>query len=162
MDMKTVMHTRLRKAAIACLPLLLFFQSVTAVEAKDTNTLHVALAQEAGSLDLLQNESALSSYGLVFDGLVHYGKGGKLEPDLAEKWDVSSDGKTITFQLRKDVRFSDGTPFDAKVAQWNLARWIGMTDFSWIGVSENFERMEVTGPYTLKLFLKAPAPVALA
>jgi nickel transport system substrate-binding protein len=160
--MKTVMHTRLRKAAIACLPVLLFFQSVTAVEAKDTNTLHVALAQEAGSLDLLQNESALSSYGLVFDRLVHYGKGGKLEPDLAEKWDVSSDGKAITFQLRKDVRFSDGTPFDAKVAQWNLARWIGKTDFSWIGVSENFERMEVTGPYTLKLFLKAPAPVALA
>ena len=81
--MKTVMHTRLRKARIVCLPLLLFLQSVTAVEAKDTKTLHVALAQEAGSLDLLQNESALSSYGLVFDGLVHYGKGGKLEPDLA-------------------------------------------------------------------------------
>ncbi|ABE35865.1 bacterial extracellular solute-binding s, 5 Middle family protein [Paraburkholderia xenovorans LB400] len=147
---------------MVCLSLLIMAQGATTVNAKDAQTLTVALAQEAGKLDLLQNESALSSYGLVFDGLVHYGQGGKLEPDLAESWNVSPDGKIITFQLRKDVRFSDGTPFDANVAQWNMARWIGKPDFSWISVSENFERMEVTGPYTLRLFLKAPAPVALA
>ena len=35
----------------------------------------------------------------------------KVEPDLAEKWEVSSDGKTITYYLRKGLRWSDGEPF---------------------------------------------------
>src|SRR5215469_15927657 len=33
------------------------------------------------------------------------------EPELATAWKVSKDGKTITFQLQQNVRFSDGTPF---------------------------------------------------
>lgn len=156
------MFTKLRKTGFFCVPLLMALQAAIPALAKDVQTLHIALAQESGNLDLLQNESALSSYGLVFDGLVRYGNGGKLEPDLAEKWEIAADGKSITFQLRQNVRFSDGTPFDAKVAEWNIERWIGKSDFSWIGVSDNFQKMEVTGPYTLKILLKAPVPVALA
>ncbi len=41
-------------------------------------------------------------------------KTGEAIPDLAEKWDVSPDGLTYTFYLRKDVVWSDGTPFTAK------------------------------------------------
>ncbi len=37
----------------------------------------------------------------------------ELEPELATSWKVTDGGKTITFQLRKDVRFSDGTPFSS-------------------------------------------------
>ncbi len=37
----------------------------------------------------------------------------ELEPELATSWKVTDGGKTITFQLRKDVRFSDGTTFSA-------------------------------------------------
>jgi peptide/nickel transport system substrate-binding protein len=35
----------------------------------------------------------------------------ELQPELAESWKVAADGKSITFNLRKSVRFSDGTPF---------------------------------------------------
>ena len=35
----------------------------------------------------------------------------QLEPELATSWRVSADGRSITFTLRKGVRFSDGTPF---------------------------------------------------
>jgi len=37
-----------------------------------------------------------------------------LEPELAESWKVSKDGKQITFKLRSGISFSDGTPFSAE------------------------------------------------
>lgn len=44
----------------------------------------------------------------IFAGLVDYGPDGKLAPDLAEKWDLTDDGKTYRFTLRQGVRFHDG------------------------------------------------------
>jgi peptide/nickel transport system substrate-binding protein len=38
----------------------------------------------------------------------------QLEPELAESWKVTDAGKTFTFRLRSNIRFSDGTPFDAE------------------------------------------------
>jgi len=43
-------------------------------------------------------------------------------PGLADKWDVSADGKVYTFQLRKGVTFHNGETFNAPVAKWNLER----------------------------------------
>ena len=37
-----------------------------------------------------------------------------LEPELAQSWKVSKDGKQITFTLRSGISFSDGTPFSAR------------------------------------------------
>src|SRR5258706_14258455 len=55
----------------------------------------------------------------IFDGLVKYrGATTEVEPALAEKWEVSRDGKVWTFQLRKSVKFHDGTPFDAAAVVW--------------------------------------------
>jgi peptide/nickel transport system substrate-binding protein len=47
----------------------------------------------------------------VFNGLVRYDKNVKLEGELAESWEVSPDGRKITFRLRKGVKWHDGTPF---------------------------------------------------
>jgi peptide/nickel transport system substrate-binding protein len=44
----------------------------------------------------------------------------QLEPELALAWKVSKDGKTITFQLRDGVRFSDGTPFIARDVKYTI------------------------------------------
>ncbi|MCD6311843.1 MAG: peptide-binding protein, partial [Elusimicrobia bacterium] len=48
---------------------------------------------------------------LVFNGLVKYDKNLVLTGDLAESWEVSGDGKTIIFKLRKNVKWHDGEPF---------------------------------------------------
>jgi peptide/nickel transport system substrate-binding protein len=39
-------------------------------------------------------------------------------PNMAESWDVSPDGKTYTFHLRKDLKWSDGTPLTAQDFEW--------------------------------------------
>ena len=51
--------------------------------------------------------------GMVYEGLVNYGENGEILPSLAESWDISEDGKTYTFHLRKGVKFSDGSDFNA-------------------------------------------------
>jgi len=56
----------------------------------------------------------------VYEGLTKY-KGATTEviPALAEKWTVSADGTVWTFTLRPNVKFHDGTPFDAAAVVWN-------------------------------------------
>jgi nickel transport system substrate-binding protein len=125
------------------------------------DTLRIAIAAETGNLDLLQNVSTLSSYTVVFDGLIHYGQNGELVPALATAWKVADDGKSITFDLREGVKFSDGTPFDAAAAEWNLKRWLGVPDFSWIGISDAYESIVVEGQSKLTIKLKRPVPAAL-
>ena len=44
------------------------------------------------------------------------------EPDLAESWTVSEDGKTITFTMREGVKFHSGNPVRAEDAAWSLQR----------------------------------------
>jgi len=125
------------------------------------DSLKIAIAAETGNLDLLQNVSTLSSYTVVFDGLVHYGKDGTLEPALATKWEIADDQLSITFDLRQGVQFSDGTAFDSAAAEWNLKRWMGVPDFSWIGIADAFEGIATDGPNKLSLRLKRPVPAAL-
>jgi peptide/nickel transport system substrate-binding protein/oligopeptide transport system substrate-binding protein len=50
----------------------------------------------------------------VFDGLTRFTADARLEPALAERWEVSRDGKVYTFHLRRGVRFHDGTAFVAR------------------------------------------------
>jgi peptide/nickel transport system substrate-binding protein len=50
---------------------------------------------------------------LLFSGLTRPGEHGEMLPDLAERWEVTSDGKTYTFFLRSGVKWHDGTPFTA-------------------------------------------------
>src|SRR5438094_3793167 len=57
----------------------------------------------------------------VFDGLVKYrGATTEVEPALAEKWEVSRDGRVWTFELRHNVKVHDGTLLDAAAGVRNL------------------------------------------
>lgn len=81
----------------------------------------------------------------VFDGLVRFRKGTmEVEPALAKSWTISDDGLTYRFQLREDVTFHDGTPFDAEAVKFTFDRML-QTDHPF----------HDTGPFPLAFFFSA-------
>lgn len=62
---------------------------------------------------LVQSDAEKSVSKLVFSGLVKF-DGDNVIPDLAEKWDISPDGKKYTFYLRKNATFHDDEPVTAR------------------------------------------------
>jgi peptide/nickel transport system substrate-binding protein len=59
------------------------------------------------------NESDRDVSSLVFSGLTRLGPDGSPQPDLAERWDVSEDGRVVTFHLRSGVKWHTGSPFSS-------------------------------------------------
>lgn len=87
---------------------------LTALVAKDLNP---------ETADPVQSTADFRLYEMVYEPLVRYGEGGKIEPGLAESWEISPDGTAYTFHLRKGVKFSDGTDFNADSVLMNAGRW---------------------------------------
>jgi peptide/nickel transport system substrate-binding protein len=82
-------------------------------EIGDPKTFNYITANESSSLDILR----FMFWGLLNYDVLHQ----QIEPGLAESWTNSPDGKTWTFKLRKNLRWSDGEPLTADdvVFTWN-------------------------------------------
>jgi peptide/nickel transport system substrate-binding protein len=93
----------------------------------------------------------------TMDGLVGYEPGGStLVPALATGWSSNAAGDEFTFKLRKGVKFSDGTPFDASVVKWTIDRNTAIEgDPSWL-ITDFVKSVEVVDPLTVKFILKNP------
>ena len=62
------------------------------------------------------------TFPTIYEGLVHLGPGGTVEPGLAMGWETAPDGLTYSFHLRAGVRFHDGSAFDAEAVRFSLTR----------------------------------------
>ena len=84
----------------------------------------IGLDQEPPTLDPHASPSAVTYQIIasVTESLLYRGPDGKLVPWLAESWSTSGDGRSITFKLRRDVKFHDGTPFNAEAVKFNFDR----------------------------------------
>jgi peptide/nickel transport system substrate-binding protein len=93
---------------------------------RNPNTFVTSSIGDARRLNpIIANDSASGTINdQVFNGLVKYDRDIKLVGDLAERWDVSLDGKTITFHLRKGVEWHDGAPFTADDCLFTYQRLI--------------------------------------
>lgn len=58
----------------------------------------------------------------LYDGLVSVDSKGNLIPELAESWAVSDDAKEVTYTLRADAKFADGSPVEASDVVYTVER----------------------------------------
>lgn len=88
-----------------------------------------------------------------------------LAPDVAESWEIAPDGKTITFRLRRDVKFHDGTPLTARDVKLTIdahrAKDTGSVRYSIVATAlgdldENPGAVEIVDDYTVVLHIKKP------
>lgn len=107
--------------------------------------------------------SSHEAAGYVFNGLVRYDKNLKLEGELAESWEVSPDGKRITFHLRKGVKWHDGAPFTSDDVMFTYRRMIDPRTPTAYG--EDFKQVKLASapdPHTFVVEYARPFAPALA
>jgi peptide/nickel transport system substrate-binding protein len=107
--------------------------------------------------------SSHEAAGYVFNGLVRYDKNLQLEGDLAESWEVSPDGKRITFHLRKGVKWHDGAPLTSDDVMFTYRRMIDPRTPTAYG--EDFKqvrRAAAPDPHTFVVEYARPFAPALA
>ncbi|WP_247342228.1 ABC transporter substrate-binding protein [Bradyrhizobium sp. 61] len=95
----------------------------------------------------------------INDGLVDYALDGSLKPQLAESWDFSKDGLTLTFKLRKGVTWHDGHPFTSADVKFSIEE--GLLKYSSTGkrIFQALSKVETPDEQTVILTLSKPTPV---
>jgi peptide/nickel transport system substrate-binding protein len=83
-------------------------------------------------------------------------------PQLATSWSFSDDNKVLTFKLRDDASFHDGTKFDAAAAKANLDRAMSLPDSLRKGELRSVAKVDAPDATTLVLTLKEPDATLLA
>jgi peptide/nickel transport system substrate-binding protein len=89
----------------------------------------------------------------------------KMKPWLAESWNVSRDQKTLTFKLRKGLKFSDGRPLTAHDVKSTWDRAAGVAGYGQLIMNmitiNHTSQMTVHDEYTVVLHLNKPNPFAM-
>ena len=83
-------------------------------------------------------------------------------PALAESWDVAPDGKTVTFKLRKDVKFHDGKPFTSADVQFTIMDVLKKVHPRGINTFRDVTAVETPDEHTAVFKLANAAPYMLS
>jgi peptide/nickel transport system substrate-binding protein len=121
---------------------------------------------EPAGIDPAQVWDDTSSFyvGNIFETLVRLNpRTMAIEPSLAVSWETSKDGRTWTFNLRRGVRFHDGSAFDADAVVFTFFRQMDpanpkrMDDFPLFSeIFANLQRVQKTGTHQVQFFLSEP------
>ncbi len=127
----------------------------------------------------LVSDATSSAYVIeIFSGLVTLDSNLQVAPDLAERWQVSPDGRTYTFYLRTDAKFHDGRPITASDVKYSLERacspalasqpaMIYLSDIEGAvammkGQAKEISGLHIQDDHTLSLTIDAPKAYFLA
>ena len=138
-------------------------------QARPKDVLIVANEFGPNSLDIQTIGANRASYGvswLAYDRLMSYGKKtlpdgrvmydrNKLTPELAESWQMAPNGGSVTFKLRRNAKFHDGTPVTAKDVKWSFDRAVSVGGFASFqmaaGSLEKPEQFEAVDEHTFRV-----------
>lgn len=143
-----------------------------------TDTIIVGLTDPSGSFTPYFQQSGYDGNvsSLLYTPLVTQDEKGLPAPGLAESWDVSDDQLTYTFHLRKDLKFSDGSPLTADdvAFTWTLLHDKAYDGDSLVpsigikgskaykeGTANSIEGIKVIDPQTISVTLETPKATAL-
>lgn len=119
------------------------------------NKIIVAQRAEIKTLDPQKSTDSVSNKVIqqIFDTLIVMDKDLKIQPGLAEKWEVVDPLNTI-FYIKKDVKFHDGTPLTAEDVKFSLdrARSLPQCAYNFTPIKE----ITVIDPHTIKITTDTP------
>lgn len=124
-------------------------------------TLVVNLEPEPSSFLFNSNTAGILAAQVV-EGLVEYDENFKPVPALAESWEQSPDGKTITFHLRRGVSWHDGKPFTAADVQYTVLEVIKKVNPRAGTAYRAVEAVDTPDPHTAIFRLSEPSPAIWA
>ncbi len=160
---------RMRKVVILSVLLMTWLALGWAGESRAEVLLRVGMnSADAGQLDphLTSKTPDVALLQWMFNGLVRFKPGSMdprtIEPDLAEKWTSSPDGKVWTFQLRKGVKFHrDYGELTAEDVVFSLQRAMNPKTSAFTSDFAEVKTIEAVNPYTVKITLTDPVPFFL-
>jgi peptide/nickel transport system substrate-binding protein len=138
--------------------------SLTAGFAQAAGVLTIGCREDSTTFDPIKSAQNRDTwvFANVYDTLVRVDNlGTKMEPGLAERWDISKDGLTYTFTLR-DAKFSDGSPITAADAAFSLLRIRDNKASLWSDPFSLIDTAKAADPKTLVVTLKTPAVAFLS
>ncbi|MGO4586859.1 ABC transporter substrate-binding protein [Arthrobacter sp. 2RAF6] len=129
-------------------------------QSSQTLTLGALLAPKTFAANQSEFANLSPFYQAVYDTLIRMKPDGSLVPMLAKDWKYNADKTVLTLTLRDDVKFTDGTPFNADAAKQNLERFKAGTspDAQFLAALKTAKAVDAT---TLELTLSAPDPAFL-
>jgi peptide/nickel transport system substrate-binding protein len=98
----------------------------------------------------------------TYEGLMQYSwDGSKIVPNLAKKWEVSPDGKTFTFYLRKGLKWSDGQPYTVDDLIFTIEDLLGNKDITptypgWWQVNGKLPKLDKIDATTIRMTFDGP------
>lgn len=141
--------------------LLVLVLLVSCGQSTPSNRLVYGLTLAPSGIDPHVNASSELGIPLtsVYDTLVYQDPNARqFLPGLAESWEISDDGRVYTFFLRQDVKFHDGTTFDAEAVKFNLDRITNpdLASQKAAFMLGPYDRVEVVDDYTVRIYLNEP------
>ncbi|MDH4617386.1 ABC transporter substrate-binding protein [Brevibacillus sp. AY1] len=124
----------------------------------EKKVLNIGLKADPPSMDPTISTSLYDRqvYASLYDKLFEIAPDGKIVPMLVDTYEVSADGKTYTFKLKKGVKFHDGTDFNAEAVKFNFERNLTTEKSKRKGDLKYVEAVNVVDNDTVTVQLKEP------
>ncbi len=100
--------------------------------------------------------NALGILAAMMDSMLRL-DGPKLVPGVVEKWEMSPDGQSWLYTVRKGVKFHNGDVLSGKDVKFSLERW-ALPEATTSTVRLAFDRAELIDDYTVRVYTKGPRP----